>query len=74
LLFFLSHPSGAVTTISSNLRVRPSAVETDITFEQDAMWVTFVESSILAPLTAGAAIEARMSLYVPAANKFSNES
>jgi hypothetical protein len=74
LLFFLSHPRGAVTTISSNTRVRPLSVETDMLFEQDMICVTLVESSILAPSSAGAAILARISLYVPAANRFSNES
>jgi hypothetical protein len=72
-LFFFSQPKGVVTTTSSNSRLRPLSVEIEMTPEQDLMCVTLVESSNFAPASTGAAIVARISLYVPAANKFSKE-
>ena len=69
----LSHPNGVVITTSSKSRVRPVSVEIETTPEQDFICVTFVESSSFAPASAGAAILARISLYVPAANKFSDK-
>lgn len=72
-LFFFSHPNGVVTTTLSNSRVRPVSVETETTSGRELMWVTMVESSSFAPASAGAAIVARISLYVPAANKFSDQ-
>jgi hypothetical protein len=71
-LFFFNHPNGVVTTTSSNSRVRPLSVEIEMTPEQDLTWVTLVESLTFAPASAGAAIVERISLYVPAANKFSS--
>jgi len=44
-----------------------------MTSEDDLIWTTFVESSMFAAANAGAAISAMMSLYVPAANKFSGQ-
>ncbi len=73
-LFFFSQPRGAVTTISSNSRVLPLLVDTETIFEEDSIFITVVENSILALANAGAAILARIFLYVPAANKFSSES
>ncbi len=49
------------------------SVEIETTPERDFIWVTLVESSSFAPASAGAAIVARISLYVPAANKFSGK-
>jgi hypothetical protein len=72
-LFFFSQPKGVVTTTSSNSRLRPLSVEIEMTPEQDLMCVTLVESSNFAPASTGAAIVARISLYVPATNRFSKE-
>jgi hypothetical protein len=72
-LFFFSQPKGVVTTTSSNSRARLLSVEIEMTPEQDVIFVTLVESSNFAPDSAGAAIVARISLYVPAANRFSGK-
>jgi len=71
-LFFFSQPSGVVTTTSSNSRVCPLSIEIDMTSDDELIWTAFVESSILAVAIAGAAILSIISLYVPAANKFSS--
>ena len=73
-LLFFNQPKGVVTTTSLNLKVRPLSVEIEMVPEEDLMWVTLVESLMLAPASAGVAILQRISLYVPAANKFSRTS